>query len=313
MINGCIDSACVALLNTRVLIDSFESTLACKTIPVFAIRLHVSVSVSSVCLHFDISSTALYSTAQQQSHRFKLLNMETNRLITLPLSHYCERARWALDHAGIEFVEEGHVPMYNRLFTGGGSTPYFIAADGSTMDDSRLIMERAFGTEMQDSELESRFNKLGKATRVIAYCEILPNHSSLACSLLAPSDRVPYLEALSLNWGWFYPLRILMQRALGLTAENAARSLVFVEETFEYVEQILADGRPFLEGQEFGMMDISFASLASPLVCPPENQLYLHLYESLDDESPLKQLVDKLRSTRAGIFCLEMYANHRKR
>ena len=29
--------------------------------------------------------------------------------ITIPISHYCEKARWALDRAGVAYVEERHV------------------------------------------------------------------------------------------------------------------------------------------------------------------------------------------------------------
>ena len=31
------------------------------------------------------------------------------RLITIPISHYCEKARWALDRAALAFREERHV------------------------------------------------------------------------------------------------------------------------------------------------------------------------------------------------------------
>jgi glutathione S-transferase len=31
------------------------------------------------------------------------------RLITIPISHYCEKARWALERAGIAYREERHI------------------------------------------------------------------------------------------------------------------------------------------------------------------------------------------------------------
>ena len=47
------------------------------------------------------------------------------RLIVLPPSHYCERARWALDHAGVAYTEDRwgvglHVPLAKRLMAGTG-------------------------------------------------------------------------------------------------------------------------------------------------------------------------------------------------
>ncbi|MGH2948001.1 MAG: glutathione S-transferase N-terminal domain-containing protein [Solirubrobacteraceae bacterium] len=35
--------------------------------------------------------------------------------MTIPISHYCEKARWALERAGLEFVEERHVQRVHRV------------------------------------------------------------------------------------------------------------------------------------------------------------------------------------------------------
>src|SRR5215210_3065100 len=37
------------------------------------------------------------------------------RLVTLPISHYCEKARWALERAGIAYREERHVQGVHRI------------------------------------------------------------------------------------------------------------------------------------------------------------------------------------------------------
>ena len=37
------------------------------------------------------------------------------RLVTIPISHYCEKARWALDRAGMPYREERHVQGIHRL------------------------------------------------------------------------------------------------------------------------------------------------------------------------------------------------------
>jgi glutathione S-transferase len=39
------------------------------------------------------------------------------RLITIPVSHYCEKTRWALTRAQIPFVEERHMPPFHRFAT----------------------------------------------------------------------------------------------------------------------------------------------------------------------------------------------------
>ena len=37
------------------------------------------------------------------------------RLVTIPISHYCEKARWALERAGIGYREEPHVQGIHQL------------------------------------------------------------------------------------------------------------------------------------------------------------------------------------------------------
>jgi glutathione S-transferase len=39
------------------------------------------------------------------------------RLITIPVSHYCEKTRWALTRLQIPFVEERHMPPFHRFAT----------------------------------------------------------------------------------------------------------------------------------------------------------------------------------------------------
>ena len=56
------------------------------------------------------------------------------RLITIPISHFCEKARWALDRAGIAYREERHIQVIHRVASrragGGGTVPVLVAAEG---------------------------------------------------------------------------------------------------------------------------------------------------------------------------------------
>ena len=56
------------------------------------------------------------------------------RLVTIPISHYCEKARWALDRAGVAYREERHVQIVHRFASrragGGGTVPVRVASEG---------------------------------------------------------------------------------------------------------------------------------------------------------------------------------------
>ena len=49
---------------------------------------------------------------------FDPMTIQTPHLVTIPYSHYCELSRWALEHAGIEFVEMPYMPGYHAKVVG---------------------------------------------------------------------------------------------------------------------------------------------------------------------------------------------------
>ena len=56
------------------------------------------------------------------------------RLITIPISHYCEKARWALDRAAVPYREERHVQLVHRVASrragGRGTVPVLVTPEG---------------------------------------------------------------------------------------------------------------------------------------------------------------------------------------
>ena len=69
------------------------------------------------------------------------------RLITIPISHFCEKARWALDRAGVEYVEQRHLQVIHVLAArraGGGRTvPVLVTAEGRVCPESSDILRWA--------------------------------------------------------------------------------------------------------------------------------------------------------------------------
>src|SRR6476660_3987756 len=61
-------------------------------------------------------------------------------LVTIPISHFCEKARWALDRAGVAYEERPHVQVIHRFAArraGGGSTvPVFVRSNGAVLTES---------------------------------------------------------------------------------------------------------------------------------------------------------------------------------
>ena len=63
---------------------------------------------------------------------------KTVRLITIPMSHYCEKARWGLERLGIDYYEDRHLQSFHYLRTfrvsGGPNVPVLI-------DDKRVVQD----------------------------------------------------------------------------------------------------------------------------------------------------------------------------
>ena len=74
------------------------------------------------------------------------------RLVTIPISHYCEKARWALDRAGLGYREERHVQGIHQLAArraGGGRTVPVLVTPEESIGESAQILEwvgRAHGS-----------------------------------------------------------------------------------------------------------------------------------------------------------------------
>jgi len=47
-----------------------------------------------------------------------------NRLITSSASHHCEKARWALDLAGIKYPEDAHVSGFHKRVVRRAALPW---------------------------------------------------------------------------------------------------------------------------------------------------------------------------------------------
>jgi len=246
------------------------------------------------------------------------------RLITIAPSHYCEKARWALELADVPFVEEPHPPLLHmRAATkgrpSGHSTPVLVA-DGRVIPDSTLILDfvqerpgtsrRPYPADpelrREAVELEELFDtRLGPHTRRLAYFHILPHRALFLQSVLpgvGGGERALFTVIAPV-------VAFLMRRGMNINPASAERSAERVDEVFSHVAERLADGRPYLVGTEFSAADLTFASLAAPVVLPPAYGSPLPSPDEAPDD--MRLVVERYRATPAGEFALKMYRDHR--
>jgi glutathione S-transferase len=238
------------------------------------------------------------------------------RLVTIPFSHYCEKARWALDRTGVPYREEGYLPMLAwlpALRAGGKRTvPVLVTAEGAVPDSTEILrwVDRKDGGDTlwpcdECSALEEQFDhSLGPHARRVAYDALLGERRALSAMLdAAPAWQARLARPL-------LPVIIGMLRR-GLKIEPAAveRSRRRLDEIFAEVGARLSDGRRYLTGDAFTAADLTFAALAAPLLAPPGYDRWLPPPETWSDA--MRALVETYRATPAGQFAMRVYRDHR--
>jgi glutathione S-transferase len=247
------------------------------------------------------------------------------RLITIPISHYCEKARWALDRAGIAYREERHVQLVHRVAArraGGGSTVPVLVSDRGVLGESNEILtwvdertpagRRLFPTESGSAgraEVDAlcrRFDdQLGPAGRRLIYVHVLEQRK-LALSF--NNAGVPAWEDRMLRLTW--PLAAEgIRRALGIRPGMEVDDERAVWAELDFVGERLADGRPYLCGDAFGAADLTFAALASPVIAPLQYGTPLPQPEMMAPATAA--LIERAREHVAGRFAMRMFAEHR--
>jgi len=247
------------------------------------------------------------------------------RLVTIPISHYCEKARWALERAGIPYREERHVQvlhMQAALRAGGGRTvPVLVTPEGA-IGDSREILAwvdrrsppelRLFGGSAGERDREGALcarldDRLGPAARRLAYVRMLPQRELV---LAFNNQGVPRWEALAMEraMGLF---AVVLRRVLAIDEGVEVEDERIVWEEFDNVAELLGDGRPFLAGERFGAADLTFAALAAAVLMPPSYGVALPQPEQLDE--PTSRLLRRAREHPAGRFAMTLYERERER
>ena len=237
-----------------------------------------------------------------------------HRLITIPISHYCEKARWALDRAGIPYREERHVQGPSRIYSkragGSGTTPVLITDDGLSLTESEDIVAYADPSLRQDDPEVRRITRwldenLGKPDRRLIYAHMLP-HRELLMSF--NNTGVPAWEAATFKvfWAAVYPWA---NKQLGLKPGTKERDETLTWHAFDAVGEWLSDGRPYIMGDAFTAADLTFAALSAPVTAPDGYGTTLPAATLLPDETIA--MVARFREHPAGQFALRMYREQR--
>jgi glutathione S-transferase len=245
-------------------------------------------------------------------------------LITIPISHYCEKARWALERARIRYREQAHLQLIHWLAVrraGGGRTVPVLVCGERVLADSADIVDEADakappgqrlypddpGAAAEVRALERDFDtNLGPHGRRWMYNEMRGRRD---LAIAYGCTGVPTWERRALPLAYPAVVRVI-DRYLDITTETAAQSEVQVRMAFDAVAKRLSDGRPYLCGDRFTAADLTFAAMAASVLMPPEYGVPL----PQPDELPVAMAasVREFRAHPAGAHALAMFRDERR-
>ncbi len=205
------------------------------------------------------------------------------------ISHYCEKARWALEHFGIDHearpVMVGkHRKIAKALGAKRGSVPYLQIGDTVVTDSAAIIdwcetqstdhaksLAGADADAEQVRAIEKRLDTVaGVHVRRFFYSDALSHAPNAVRPLF--TQGLPLLERIMVRLIWSRVVG-MMQKGMDLGIQQGQESRAIVEAELDWLDSLLADGRPYLTGSQFTRADLTAASLLAPLVSPKEHPL----------------------------------------
>jgi glutathione S-transferase len=208
----------------------------------------------------------------------------------IEISHYAEKARWALDYKEIPHVRRSplpgtHIPIALFLTHGAQPTIPVLQMDGRAIGDSTAIIAALdakhldrplYPSKPQERsralELEDWFDEnLGPHSRLLPFYELI-QEPELFGEVAAENVPDPLAKAkpvvgaygrvyTSLRWG-------------ANKSEDAQRAREGIVAAFDKLEFELEKGNgEFLVGEGLTVADVTAASLFYPIVVPPEGPL----------------------------------------
>jgi glutathione S-transferase len=201
----------------------------------------------------------------------------------IAFSHYNEKARWALDHKGVEHERRealgGLHPLVSLWKTRGRSNTFpLLILDGKGIGDSTEIiaaLERRWpepplyperpSERERALELEDFFDEeLAPYVRRLVFHEVIRDRAVLETFL----ERITHPR---MRWGPARQVTVaLLHARFGTRSDDAAEeSKRKIVAALDRLESELGDG-DYLVGDRFTVADLTAASLFYPLVLPPE-------------------------------------------
>ncbi len=188
----------------------------------------------------------------------------------------------------------------------GESREILAWVDERTPAQLRLFSEEP-ACRREAERLCARFDEqLGPRGRRLMYVHMLAQRELV---LRFNNNGVPAWEDRTIRYGWPLIVRFL-RGALDIRPGVEIEDEAAVWREFDYVAELLADGRPHLCGERFGAADLTFAALSASVIVPPQYGVPLPQPDVLAPNTAA--LVQRARDHPAGRYALVLFSEQRR-
>ncbi|MFC6166046.1 glutathione S-transferase family protein [Acinetobacter terrestris] len=242
-------------------------------------------------------------------------------LYQFPLSHFCEKARWLLDHKELEYVAHNLIPGVHRAFaqlkTGQNRLPILRDQDRWIADSTEIALyldevypeHSLLRADLQQRELALGINQqateLGMHVRRWGLAHTLSQSEESLDILIGEKGYLRQFEKYSKP-----VIKALLSKGYQLNADKVAESKQRMDALIELLNQRLIEnhGRYFV-GERLGLADIAVCSMLAPLLEIPGTPWEKEHGEVWSEE--FKKYKETLTELPIGQYVLRVYKTER--
>lgn len=247
--------------------------------------------------------------------------MSDLELHSFRISHFCEKIRWCLDAAGIEYRELRWTPVLSAWTTlcrgrRGTTLPILRTPQGWVQDSTRIlhwlvkhvpaaaIIPPQGALRDEAFALEATFDRMGDAVLVLFYATVLGDSAAML-RLWTPDSSPRQVRTLARLLPLVRPFMRVWYRMNPAGIEAVTH---IIEETLDLLdERVMRSHSGYLVGEQLSFADITACALLGPIFGPAQHPMW--------SDSTVRAMFEPIsrpwRDRPAAAWVLECYAKDR--
>lgn len=201
-------------------------------------------------------------------------------LYQFPISHYCEKIRWAMDYKGLDYSLKNLFPGLHLRTTKKMAPKTYLPIlidHGEQVQNSHVILNYLDKTYPEKSLSPKDPELLAQAMEWEKYCDVeigvhvrrFGYHYLLA----EPKTVIPFFTQGGPWWGplffklFFSKLEPVMRKVMSIDQAGADKSQERIQQAIDKLDEAYQQ-QEFLVGDSFSRADLAAASLLAPIIMP---------------------------------------------